>query len=87
MTTVKRVLEFLDSKAPCEIKMDFDNVGLLVGDESRVVKRLLLALDITDEVVEVAATKKAGLRVSNHPLFLSLKSVSTATPQGKELYP
>ena len=85
MTTVKRVLEFLDSKAPCEIKMDFDNVGLLVGDESRVVKRLLLALDITDEVVEEAATKKAELIVSHHPLFFSLKSVSTATPQGKRI--
>lgn len=85
MTTVKKVFDYLDSKAPCEIKLDFDNVGLLVGDESRAVKKLLLALDITDEVVEEAALKKAELIISHHPIFFSLKSVSNATPQGKRI--
>lgn len=85
MTTVKDIFEFLDRKAPCETKLDFDNVGLLVGNEGREVIRVLLALDITDEVVDEAASKKAELIVAHHPMFFSLKSASTATPQGKRI--
>lgn len=83
--TVRDVFDHLDKKAPCSIKLDFDNVGLLVGDEGRAVKKIVLALDITDEVIYEAAEEKADMIVAHHPLFFSLKTVSSATPQGKRI--
>ena len=51
MPTVSEILSLLDSKAPMSTKMDWDNVGLLVGSGGQEVRQILIALDITDEVV------------------------------------
>ena len=54
MATVKEISEYFESIVPCSMKMDFDNVGFLVGDGSREVQKALVVLDITDEVIEEA---------------------------------
>ncbi len=82
MPTINAIYDFLNAKAPVSIKMDFDNPGFLVGDGAWETNRVLLALDITDWVVEEAARKGAGCIVSHHPLFFSLKSVSSREPLG-----
>ena len=46
------VYRALDSWAPFETQMDFDNAGFLVGRGERPVSRVLVALDITEQVVE-----------------------------------
>ena len=48
----KCIYKFLNELAPIELKMDFDNVGLLVGDPNAEVKSCLVALDITDAVID-----------------------------------
>ena len=83
MTTVKDILTVLASRAPVENKLDFDNVGLLVGRADRAVKKVLVALDITDEVIAEAVEKNADLIVSHHPLFFELKSVTDGTWTGE----
>ncbi len=82
MPSVGKVLELLTEKAPVEKKLDFDNVGLLVGRSDREVRRVLCALDITDEVIEEAAALGAELIVSHHPLFFRLESVTDGTWTG-----
>ena len=47
MITVKDILAFLDSKAPLDTQLDFDNAGFLCGDAAAEVTRVLVALDIT----------------------------------------
>ncbi len=83
MATVGDVFAFLDEKAPVTGKMDFDNVGLLVGHSSAPVTRILTALDITDEVIAEASDIGAELIVSHHPLFFELKAVSDASWEGQ----
>ena len=85
MVTVKDIFDYLNELAPVSTKMDFDNVGLLVGREESSVKKVLVALDITDSVIEEAAQKGAQLVVSHHPLFFSLKSVKYSEPVGKKI--
>ena len=85
MATVKEVSAFLDSIAPCSMKMDFDNVGFLVGDGNKQVTKVLLALDITDEVIEEAVEYGADLLVSHHPLMFSVKNASTDDMIGRKL--
>ena len=82
MTTVSDVFAFLNEKAPVAGKMEFDNVGLLVGHSERPVTRILTALDITSEVIEEAADMNAELIVSHHPLFFELKAVTDNSLEG-----
>lgn len=85
MTTVKDILEFLDSRAPLDTQLDFDNAGFLCGDAAAEVTRVLVALDITDGVVAEAADFGAELIVSHHPVcFTPMKSVTTDDLTGRK---
>ena len=52
MTTLNDILEFFEEFAPVDTAMDFDNCGLLIGSKNKPVSRVLVALDITNEVVD-----------------------------------
>ena len=84
MPTVGEIFDHLNAKAPVSAKLDFDNVGLLVGSRDWPVETVLLSLDITGPVVVEARALGAQLVLSHHPLFFELKSVSSETPQGKK---
>lgn len=73
---IKNITDYIDSFAPIETAMDFDNIGLLVGNENTEVTRVLCALDITDSVVTEAAENNCELIISHHPIIFSpLKAV------------
>lgn len=59
MPTVKEIEAFLFSAAPKDLAMSWDNVGLLVGQPDQIVRRVLVALDITGDVVQEAAAEGA----------------------------
>ena len=74
--TVNDILSRLDEWYPLSLQLDFDNAGLLVGDRTAQVRRCLIALDITDEVIDEAIAYGAQLIVSHHPLiFTAQKTV------------
>ena len=82
MRTVHDIYEELCHLAPPELQMDFDNAGFLVGHADAAVERVLLALDITGEVIDEAREYGAQLIVAHHPLiFRPLRSV-TAEGEG-----
>ncbi|MEG1789187.1 MAG: Nif3-like dinuclear metal center hexameric protein [Oscillospiraceae bacterium] len=86
MATVREIADFLEELAPSSLKMDFDNVGLLVGLENRPVERVLVALDITEDVIDEAENVDAELIVSHHPLFFAgLKSVTDGDATGEKI--
>lgn len=69
MASVNDLLRFLTVFAPLELQLDFDNSGFLVGHGDAEVKRVLLALDITNDVIEEAIQKEANLIISHHPII------------------
>ena len=69
MTTVGDIEKLLYTWAPKELAEDWDNVGLLVGDPAREVKQVLVALDITEEVVGEAVRSGVELIVAHHPVM------------------
>lgn len=76
MTTVKDIYNYIDSFAPFCTSEGFDNTGMLVGDTEQQVKRALVTLDITRNVVSEAAALGAQLIISHHPvIFQPLKRV------------
>ena len=46
---------------------DFDNVGLILGDENVEVKKALITLDTLENVVDEAVENKCDLIISFHP--------------------
>ena len=77
MTTVKNVYDFINSIAPFNTAMDFDNVGILVGDENVDVTKTLLCLDVTPRVLREAKSIGVELIISHHPvIFDPLKHIS-----------
>lgn len=81
MGKVKDIYQYIDSFAPFATQMSYDNAGLLVGDGEMEVERVLLALDVTEEVVREAGRKKCRLIVTHHPLiFHPLKAVCPGDP-------
>lgn len=71
MTLIKDILQYADTIAPLNTQAEWDNCGLLVGSENTEVSKVLLALDITESVVEEAAQKGCELIISHHPVIFS----------------
>ena len=69
MTTVGEILKFIETLAPAELKMDWDNVGLNCGSASAHVRKILVALDPFEHVCKEAADWGADLLVTHHPLI------------------
>ncbi|MCB5279756.1 MAG: Nif3-like dinuclear metal center hexameric protein [Candidatus Cloacimonetes bacterium] len=78
--TIQSVFEQLARFAPTALAQDWDNVGLLVGDPSRKVKRILISLDASANAVDFALKTKCNLIVSHHPLiFHPLRTITHPT--------
>ncbi len=76
--TVVEVVNHLEQLAPSFLAEDFDNVGLLVGSLSNKINGVLVALDVTEEVVDEAISKKLDLIVTFHPIiFDGLKTIKS----------
>lgn len=71
------IIDIIEAVYPKSAALGFDNVGLQAGRTGKEVKRIYLALDATDEVVEDAVRKRADMLITHHPLIFSpLKSVT-----------
>lgn len=86
MPKVREIEDALFEIAPKECAQNWDNVGLLVGKREREVQKALVALDITEAVVEEVRRWGANLIISHHPvIFHGQKSVTDRDPVGQTL--
>lgn len=82
--TVQEVERIMEDIAPTKLAEPWDNPGLLVGSKNAEVHSILLALDVTEEVVQEAVEKGINLIISHHPfIFKKISSISTDTCQGR----
>ncbi len=83
---VADVIEFLAALAPLDLAEPWDNVGLLWGDASVPVRRVMTCLTLTPDVAAEAQTRKAELVVSHHPiLFRPVQRLTTGNHEGRML--
>lgn len=76
----------LEELAPLECACSWDNVGLLAGGSQKDVKKVLIALDATDEVVEEAVSMGADFLLTHHPLiFNPLKKINDGDSVGRRV--
>ena len=81
---VQDIISELEIAAPLAYQESYDNAGLLVGNRTDDVEKVLITLDVTEAVVREAIACGANLIVSHHPLiFRPLKSINSATEIGR----
>ena len=77
---VQDMITHLEALAPLAYAEEFDNVGLLVGDENSEVTGVLVTLDTLEAVVDEAIENRCNLIVSFHPIiFKGLKKITGKT--------
>ncbi len=70
--------------APVSLAVENDRIGLQVGDPEAQVDGVLLALDVTEKVVDEAIRIGAGYQCFHHAvIFRPLKDLRTDTPAGR----
>lgn len=78
--SIKEVVQYLDREIPRSLQESYDNCGLQVSAETDELKGILLAVDITEEVVLEAVETGCNLIVTHHPLlFKGLKQIAQRT--------
>ncbi len=86
MAVIGDVYRYMDQLAPFHLQMDFDNAGFLVGRTDSAVSRIMVALDVTEPVVEEAQKLGCQLIVSHHPvIFHPARAITDETVTGRIL--
>ncbi|MFZ7119887.1 MAG: Nif3-like dinuclear metal center hexameric protein [Eubacteriaceae bacterium] len=67
----QQIISIIEDIAPKKLAEEWDNVGLLIGTTYMNIERVLVCLDINEEVVNEAIEKKVNLIISHHPLLFS----------------
>lgn len=76
----KDIIALFEEFAPPTIQESWDNSGLMVGDVSMEVDKVLLGLDFTEELVQEAIECGANMIITHHPLiFKGVKKIGTET--------
>lgn len=69
MATVKDISEYINSIAPYNTQCQWDNCGVLVGDENKAVSKIGFALDLTGETLNDAIKNGVDMIVTHHPII------------------
>ena len=77
------LIEWLNEHHPQKFAEDWDNVGLLVGDDQKEISHVFLALDLTEPVLDEAVAAGADMILTHHPMIFSgIKKINNHTFTG-----
>lgn len=85
ITNGNEVIQLFESWAPKKIAcMENDPIGLAIGTLNKNVTKVLVTLDVNEEVADEAIAKGCELIIAHHPpIFRKLSNLRTDTPAGK----
>ncbi len=87
LINTKKIINIMEEIAPSHIAESWDNVGLLLGDEDRQINRILVALEVTDDIVLEAINESVDLIITHHPIFFgTIKSLTTNNSLGRKIH-
>jgi dinuclear metal center YbgI/SA1388 family protein len=65
--TIGEIYRYLDTLSPFELQESWDNSGLLVGDLSQEVERIVLSIDLDEKLID--AIDDSTLVITHHPII------------------
>ena len=68
---IKKITNYLEEFAPLVYQENYDNCGLIVGDENAIVNSALISLDCTEAVIDEAIETNCNLIIAHHPIIFS----------------
>ena len=81
---LRDVIKALDGEFHPELQEDYDNSGYLFGDGNTPYHGALVALDLTESVVEEAVAQGLNLIVTHHPfIFSGVKRLTEHSATGR----
>ncbi len=77
--SIRRILDVLEQSLPLALQESYDHSGIQVGNPKGLATGVLLAVDITEAVLEEAVSCGCNLIIAHHPLlFKSIKEITGA---------
>jgi dinuclear metal center YbgI/SA1388 family protein len=74
---IKELLDILDKIAPFSLQESYDNSGIQFADLDATIAKILLSLDVTQEILEETIENKANIIITHHPIiFSALKQIT-----------
>ena len=84
MVSLQKICAALSECYPPQCAESWDNPGLLLGRNRAEIRRVVVALELTPEVVEEAIETRAELIVTHHPfIFKPMSSLTDSSPDGR----
>lgn len=78
------IIQLFEQFSPKGLAMEGDKVGLQIGRLNKKVERVLVTLDVLENVIDEAIKKDVQLIIAHHPpIYRPLKNVITDTTQGR----
>lgn len=78
------VIALFEKWSPKRYALEGDAIGLHIGQLNRPVEKVLVTLDVNEDVIDEAIEQGANLVIAHHPpIFRPLKNIVTDTPQGR----
>lgn len=78
MTKIQDIYNAIDKIAPFSSACDFDNSGLLIKGKDKDIKKIMVSLDATKEVIDNACEKEVDLLITHHPIiFKGIKKIDS----------
>ena len=73
---VREITDIIEQFAPLSLQESYDNSGLIVGRGCDEVHKALLAVDVTDDVLDEAEREGCDMIITHHPIiFKPLKRI------------
>jgi dinuclear metal center YbgI/SA1388 family protein len=86
MARVSEIMHAVEAWAPPQVAWEKDNVGLQTGDPAQDVNGVLIALELTQEILNDAVQQNCNLIVTHHPfIFHPIRNITADTPDGSLL--
>lgn len=85
--TIEKIIEYLDAEVHPEYQEKYDNAGFLLGDPQIECTGVLVAVDLTDDVISEALERNCNLIVTHHPMiFGGVKRITPKDALGRHIF-
>ena len=82
----QEIINRLEEKFPKNLAEDWDNVGLLVGDNKQDIRKIQVSIDATERVIDHAIVNDVNMIITHHPfIFKGIKNINFSNPMGRKI--